>query len=199
MPAILGLREGDSQLFATFRSCGAGCCGYRVTTYGEQVVVRCEPVATVLQPRGDWSELRFAVDNVLRVISDAGAEMADAAALSFDRLPLAQTCRRIDFDLVEVHVDPESGRRVVLVSGIKPWADLDVCLQPVRVGHEAGFVAVEVVGRMAGFGCPVLVDFCVALPLERGDDCAGIEIVGATKVERRMVGAVAGSGTPAGS
>jgi hypothetical protein len=36
-------------------------------------------------------------------------------------------------------------------------------------------------------GLPALVDFCVALPLESIRGCKGIEVIGATKSERRVL------------
>ena len=106
---------------------------------------------------------------------------------SFDSLPCAQTCRRIDFDCVEIREAARLGSRLLLVSGIKSWADLRVTLEPVSYRETPDFQAIEVVGRLAASGLPSLVDFCVALPLESILGRKGIEIVGATKSERRVL------------
>jgi len=105
---------------------------------------------------------------------------------SFDSLPLAQACRRIDFDSIEVR-EPDGGGRLLLVSGIKPWADLAVTLEPITYRDRPDFWAIEVVGRLTASGLPGWVDFCVALPLESFQGRQGIEIVGATKSERRVL------------
>ena len=105
---------------------------------------------------------------------------------SFDSLPCAQACRRIDFDLVEVR-EPMRGGRLLLVSGIKPWADLRVTLEPTAYREIPDFWVIEVVGRLAASGLPALVDFCVALPLDSFQGRCGIEILGATKSERRVL------------
>ena len=105
---------------------------------------------------------------------------------SFESLPFARACRRIDFDLIEVR-EPTQGGRLLLVSGIKPWADLRVSLEPMVYREMPDFWAIEVVGRLAASGLPALVDFCVALPLASFQGRRGIEIVGATKVERRVL------------
>jgi hypothetical protein len=105
---------------------------------------------------------------------------------SFESLPCAQACRRIDFDLIEVR-DAARGGRLLLVSGIKQWADLRVSLEPMGYRETPDFWMIEVVGRLAACGLPALVDFCVALPLESFQGRKGIEIVGATKSERRVL------------
>jgi hypothetical protein len=105
---------------------------------------------------------------------------------SFDSLPCALACRRIDFDLIEVR-ERERGARLLLVSGIKPWADLRVSLEPMAYREMPDFWMIEVVGRLSASGLPALVDFCVALPLESFQGRLGIEIVGATKAERRLL------------
>ena len=107
---------------------------------------------------------------------------------SFDSLPLAQACRRIDFDFVEVR-EPvlPGGSRLLLVSGVKAWADLRVTLEPLPCRETPEFRMIEVVGRLTGSGLPALVDFSVALPLEAALGSKGIEVVGATKSERRVV------------
>ena len=114
----------------------------------------------------------------------------DAADRSFDSLPFARACRRVDFDFVEVR-EPAgaSGSRLLLVSGVKAWADLRVTLEPLAFRETPEFRVIEVVGRLTGSGVPALVDFSVALPLETVRGSKGIEIVGATKSERRLLGA----------
>jgi hypothetical protein len=74
------------------------------------------------------------------------------------------------------------------VSGIKPWLDLRVTLEPRSYRGEApDFWAIELVGRLTASGLPGLVDFSVALPLESVQGRIGIEIVGATKSEQRVL------------
>ena len=109
-----------------------------------------------------------------------------ALEASFESLPCAQACRRVDFDLIEVR-EPTRGGRLLLVSGIKQWADLRVTLEPMSYRETPDFWVIEVVGRLVGRGLPALVDFCAALPLEGIQGRRGIEIVGATKSERRML------------
>ena len=46
---------------------------------------------------------------------------------------------------------------------------------------------IEVVGRLAASGLPALVDYCVAMPLDTFHGRRGIEIVGASRTERRFL------------
>ena len=80
-----------------------------------------------------------------------------------------------------------------MVSGIKPWADLRVTLEPLSCREMPDFRVIEVVGRLAASGLPALVDFSVALPLESVQGRLGIEIVGATKSERRVLNLTGGA------
>jgi hypothetical protein len=113
---------------------------------------------------------------------------------SFDSLPCAQTCRRIDFDCIEIREATRLGGRLLLVSGIKSWADLRVTLEPLSSREVPDFQVIEVVGRLAASGLPALVEFCVALPLESLLGRMGIEIIGATKSERRVLNLASGAG-----
>jgi len=105
---------------------------------------------------------------------------------SFGSLPYARSCRRIDFDLVELRESAEPGGRLLLVSGIKPWADLRVTLEPLVYTERPDFWVIEVVGRLTTSGLSGLVDYCAALRLGSIHGRKGIEIVGATRSERKL-------------
>lgn len=107
-------------------------------------------------------------------------------ASRFADLPHARACRRVDFDLVEVR-STAGGARFVVVSGIKPWADLRVTLEPWTYDERPEFWVIEVVGRLSGLGMAAMVDYSIALPLDAIAGSAGIEVVGASKSERRLV------------
>ena len=104
----------------------------------------------------------------------------------FGSLPYACSCRRIDFDLVELRESAEPGGRLLLVSGITPWADLHVTLEPLVYTERPDFWVIEVVGRLTTSGLSGLVDYCAALRLGSIHGRKGIEIVGATKSERKL-------------
>jgi hypothetical protein len=105
---------------------------------------------------------------------------------SFGSLPYARSCRRIEFDFVELRESTEPGGRLLLVSGVKPWADLNVTLEPLVYTEMPDFWVIEVVGRLTTSGLSGLVDYCAALRLGSIHGRKGIEIVGATKSERKL-------------
>ena len=104
---------------------------------------------------------------------------------AFASLPYARSCRRVDFDLVELREAARHGGPLLLVSGIKPWADLDVSLEPLVYVEPPEFWVIEVVGRLTASGLQGLVDFSTGLRLGGMRDCKGVEVVGATKSERK--------------
>jgi hypothetical protein len=104
----------------------------------------------------------------------------------FDRLPVAQTWRRVDFDWVSIEAGTADHSAVVSVGGIKHWLNLRIELVPRCYQRRPVYWCIEVVGALPGYGVPAFVDYNVTLALDgiRGDQ--GIEIVGATKSERRL-------------
>jgi hypothetical protein len=111
----------------------------------------------------------------------------DKRADSFESLPYARSCRRVDFDLVELRESARSGGRLLFVSGTKPWVDLHVTLEPFAHSEVPEFWVIEVVGRLTTLGLPGLVDYCAALRLGGIQGRRGIEVVGATRSERKLL------------
>ena len=103
----------------------------------------------------------------------------------FDRLPLAQTCRRLDFDWVSIEAATADHAAVLVVAGVKHWLNLMVELVPRCYQTRPDYWGIEVVGTLPGFGVPSLVEYNVALSLDGVRGVLGIEIFGATKSERR--------------
>ena len=105
----------------------------------------------------------------------------------FDRLPVAQTWRRVDFDWVSIEAATADHSAVVSVGGIKHWLNLRIVLVPRCYQTRPDYWAIEVVGALPGYGVPALVDYNVTLALDAIRGAEGIEIVGATKSERRLL------------
>lgn len=106
----------------------------------------------------------------------------------FTLLPLCTTCRLIDFDYVRIEPGPARHSALLVVSGVKHWINLEVWLLPRCYQTRPDFWAIEVIGTLPGCCMPALVDYNVTLPLDNGIRGAlGIEIVGATKSERRLI------------
>lgn len=104
----------------------------------------------------------------------------------FAGLPVAQTWRRVDFDWVEIEAATSDHGAVVVVGGIKHWLNLRVELVPRCYQMRPEFWGIEVVGALPGYGVHAFVDYNVILPLDGIRGMQGIEIIGATKTERRL-------------
>ncbi len=102
----------------------------------------------------------------------------------FDRLPVANTCRRVDFDWVSVETAP-GNRAVLVVGGMKHWLNLTIELIPACYQTLPEFWGIEVVGTLPGFGVSAFVDYTATVALDGICGSRGIEIIGATKSERR--------------
>ena len=111
---------------------------------------------------------------------------ASDTAIEFERLPLADTCRRIDFDFVTIQAMSPPHGALLVVAGIKDWLNLTVVLRPRCYQTPPAFWGIEVVGALPGHGVPGAVDFHVVLPLQGVCGTEGIEVIGATKSERRL-------------
>ncbi len=110
----------------------------------------------------------------------------DLTTVQFNCLPTATTCRRVDFDYVAIE-GGAAGQPLVLVSGIKDWLNLHIELRPRCYPTPPDFWVIEVVGTLPGYGVRGAVDYHVVLPLAGLWGHEGIEIVGATKTERRRL------------
>jgi hypothetical protein len=78
------------------------------------------------------------------------------------------------------------GAAVLVVSGRKPYANMEVGLEPRVYVQQPEYWAIEVIGRLpGGIGLPVFTPYTVSLPLTGITGTKGIEIVGANRSERR--------------
>lgn len=104
----------------------------------------------------------------------------------FARLPASSTFRLIDFDCVAIERASLHTPPVLVVSGLKSWVNLAVELRPRAYEKRPEYWQVEIVGTLPGYGVPGLVEYHATLPLTL---CGtrGIEVVGASKAERRLV------------
>lgn len=78
------------------------------------------------------------------------------------------------------------GTSVLAVSGRKPYANMEVRLEPRVYVQQPEYWAIEVIGQLpGGIGLPVVTPYTVSLPLTGIIGTKGIEVVGADRSERR--------------
>lgn len=105
----------------------------------------------------------------------------------FQGLPAAESYKRIDFDKVEVKSLPNSQSYILIVAGTKPYLNMRVDLVPRMYIKQPEYWGIEVVGSLHGVGLPTIANYSVFLPLDGIIGTEGIEVIGATKSEKRRV------------
>ena len=112
---------------------------------------------------------------------------ADAEQMErFTSAPPATGFRLLDFDYADV-VTLESfpPQFVLRVSGTKPLANMHVQLAPLVFIRQPEYWGIEVVGSLpGGIGLPALAPYEVSLPLAGFLGTQGIEVIGASRVQR---------------
>ena len=102
----------------------------------------------------------------------------------FSALPKAESCRLIDFAKGEVRPGFLPDTYVLIVTGRKPYANMQVDLRPLIYIRQPDYWEIEVVGCLQGIGLPVLTPYTVALPLDGVRGIHGVEVVGANGRKR---------------
>lgn len=100
-----------------------------------------------------------------------------------EELPASSSEQPIDFEHAEV-VTLESfpPQLVLVVSGTKPFLNMEVTLRPVDFIRQPEYWTIEVIGRLpGGIGLPALAPYTAALRLEGTIGTKGVEVAGATR------------------
>src|SRR4051812_10762120 len=93
--------------------------------------------------------------------------------------------RLIEFERADV-ISPRifPPRNTLVVTGQKPWANMDVTLMPLTYDQPPEYWGIEVVGSVPAIGQPAIVPYAVELELGATVGTAGIEVIGATRSEK---------------
>ncbi len=108
-----------------------------------------------------------------------------------NELPAPASSRLIDFERVEiVTLESFPPQLVLVVSGTKPYFNMEVTLAPLMYVRQPEYWGIEVVGTLPGaIGLPALAPYQVSLPLAGIVGTKGIEVIGASRSERRELDA----------
>ena len=112
--------------------------------------------------------------------------------MDFTKAPASESCRLIDFDTAEVITGIVPERYILVVSGEKPYLNLEVRLIPRIYVQRPEYWEIEVVGWLTGPGLPATAPYHVSLPLDGITGTKGVEVIGASRTERLEVPPVAG-------
>lgn len=102
----------------------------------------------------------------------------------FLEAPASESSRLIDFEKAEIIQGIVPDRYILVVSGMKPYLNMDVSLIPRIYIQQPEHWGIEVVGTLTGIGLPVLAPYHVSLPLDGVIGTRGIEVIGATRSEQ---------------
>ncbi len=105
----------------------------------------------------------------------------------FEELPKAEAYRRIDFEKADLHPGIVPRTFILVVSGTKPYANMEVGLKPLVYIKRPEYWGIEVVGSLPGVGLPTLAPYTVSIPLDSITGTKGIEVIGATRSEKKDV------------
>lgn len=106
---------------------------------------------------------------------------------TLENLPAAQSVRLIGFEDAQVVGGFIPNTYVLIVSGTKPYMNMEVRLNPVIYTHQPDYWEIEVVGVLSGFGLPALAPYSVSLPLDGILGIIGVEVVGANARQQIVV------------
>ncbi len=104
-------------------------------------------------------------------------------------LPAPTSTRLIDFEHIAIRtLESFPPQHVLVVSGTKPFINMEVTLEPLVFIRQPEYWGIEVVGRLpGGIGLPALAPYQVSIPLAGITGTKGIEVIGATRTERRDI------------
>jgi hypothetical protein len=108
--------------------------------------------------------------------------MNEAQLEALVRLPAPQSCWVIDFEKAEVVVlESFPPQYVLVVSGTKPYMNMNVDLVPLVYIQQPEYWGIEVVGCLPGIGLPATAPYAISVSLAGHTGKQGIEVIGASE------------------
>ena len=99
-------------------------------------------------------------------------------------IPPANSCKRIDYDKIDIVPGIINGTFFLVVSGTKPCVNMQVRLSPVVYAKCPEFWEIEVTLCGSGICLPATAPFSECIPLACITGSMGILVNGATKSEK---------------
>lgn len=117
----------------------------------------------------------------------AGKKAASAGPEKSAAALIPQPAQLISFDRAVVRPGFVPKTYFLIVTGKKPYANMQVHLDPLIYVTKPDFWGIRVVGTMVGIGIPVITPYFVAIPLSGITGKKGIEVIGANKKQKIKV------------
>ena len=106
--------------------------------------------------------------------------------IEFDALPSAKSCRLIDFDKADLVAGAVPNSWILVVTGTKPWLNMEIRLSPLIYVTQPEYWGIEVVGCLPGIGLPAEAPYHITLPIQSWGSM-GIEVLGAAKSKKIQI------------
>lgn len=105
---------------------------------------------------------------------------------TFQTAPKCESVKLIDFKKAEVRPGFVPNTYILIVSGVKPYLNLQVELVPLVYIQQPDYWGIEVVGSLpGGIGLPAEAEYTISLPLDGIRGKKGVEVIGA--VNRQLL------------
>ena len=101
----------------------------------------------------------------------------------FAQNPVPQSVLLIDFERAEVRPGFLPETYILVVSGTKPYLNMQVELSPLVYIRQPEYWGIEVIGSLPGIGLLGPTPYTVSLPLDGIRGSLGIEILGANQTQ----------------
>jgi hypothetical protein len=102
----------------------------------------------------------------------------------FSASPASESVRLIDFESAEVVAGFVNDTYFLIVSGTKPYVNMEVRLSPLVYVRQPEYWEIEVVGSLPGTGLPQTAPYSEPILLSGITGTKGVEVVGANKREK---------------
>jgi hypothetical protein len=100
---------------------------------------------------------------------------------TFQDSPKCESVRLIDFKEAEIRPGFVNDTYFLIVSGTKPYLNMEVRLIPLVYVAQPDYWAIEVVGTLPGFGLPAEAEYTVSISIDGIRGKKGVEVIGATE------------------
>lgn len=119
------------------------------------------------------------------MLNESEIAVSEDQARAFQDLPTPQSCRLVEFDSARViTLQTHPPQHVLVVSGQKPYLNMNVSLVPLVYIQRPEYWGIEVVGCLPEVGLPAVAPYTVQLDLDGTIGTEGIEVIGARRSER---------------
>jgi hypothetical protein len=99
----------------------------------------------------------------------------------FQDAPKSESARLIDFKEAEIRPGFVNDTYFLIVTGTKPYLNMEVRLMPLVYVQQPDYWGIEVVGTLPGFGLPAEAEYTVSISIDGIRGKKGVEVIGATE------------------